>query len=241
MLQVDLDPCTVNSRKVLAGLDLIGLPYELRRVDYFSGAHKKPEFLAINPNGAVPAVVDGDFALSESNAILQYAADLISSDKHYPKDLKQRADINRWLLWEASTWFPSCYRPEARRCGDDDQPSRGAPSWLEARLKHSGGVDGVQHGYSLWHEHLEPGGLRRDGAQPHSTPNGPGWRPSVYRPDVRRDGFGISRTFCWRLVKLVDAMKLPCDTSAGCGVFLTHSQPGGNYEKRRNPCRGVRA
>jgi hypothetical protein len=132
-------------------------------------------------------------------------------------------------------------RPEARRCGDDDQPSRGAPSWLEARLKHSGGVDGVHHGYSLWHEHLEPGGLRRGGAQPHSTPNGPGWRPSVYRPDVRRDGFGISRTFCWRLVKLVDAMKLPCDTSAGCGVFLTHSQPGGNYEKRRNPCSGVRA
>jgi glutathione S-transferase len=109
MLQVYLDPCTVNSRKVLAGLQLIGMPYELRHVDYFTGAHKKPEFLAINPNGAVPAVVDGDFALSESNAILQYAADLADSDEHYPKDLKQRADINRWLLWEASTWFPSCY------------------------------------------------------------------------------------------------------------------------------------
>jgi glutathione S-transferase len=109
MLQVYLDPCTVNSRKVLAGLDLVGAPYELKHVDYFSGEHKKPEFLAINPNGAVPAVMDGDFALSESNAILQYAADLIGSEKHYPKDLKQRADINRWLLWEASTWFPSCY------------------------------------------------------------------------------------------------------------------------------------
>jgi glutathione S-transferase len=109
MLQAYLDPCTVNSRKVLAGLELVGIPYELRHVDYFTGAHKKPEFLAINPNGAVPAVVDGDFALSESNAILQYTADLVGSEKHYPKDLKQRADINRWLLWEASTWFPSCY------------------------------------------------------------------------------------------------------------------------------------
>jgi len=49
------------------------------------------------------------FALSESNAILQYAADLSGSEKHYPKDLKQRAHINRWLLWESSTWFPSCY------------------------------------------------------------------------------------------------------------------------------------
>jgi glutathione S-transferase len=109
MLQAYLDPCTVNCRKVLAGFELVGLPYQLRHVDYFAGAHKKPDFLAINPNGALPAVVDGDFSLSESNAILQYAADLIGAEPHYPKDLKRRADINRWLLWEASTWFPSCY------------------------------------------------------------------------------------------------------------------------------------
>src|SRR4051795_5752035 len=109
MLQVYLDPCTVNSRKVLAGVGLLGTQYELKHIDYFAGAHKEPEYLAINPNGAVPTITDGDFALSESNAILQYAADLSDSDKHYPKDLKHRADINRWLLWEASTWFPSCY------------------------------------------------------------------------------------------------------------------------------------
>jgi len=109
MLQVYLDPCTVNSRKVLAGLELLCAPYEVKHVDYLAGAHKRPEFLAINPNGAVPAAMDGDFTFSESNAILQYAADLSGSDKHYPKDLKRRADINRWLLWESSTWFPSCY------------------------------------------------------------------------------------------------------------------------------------
>jgi glutathione S-transferase len=39
---------------------------------------------------------------------LQYAADH-SDSKYYPKDLKQRAQVNRWLLWEASAWFPSCY------------------------------------------------------------------------------------------------------------------------------------
>ena len=42
MLQVYLDPCTVNSRKVLAGLDLLNTQYELKHVDYFAGAHKKP-------------------------------------------------------------------------------------------------------------------------------------------------------------------------------------------------------
>jgi glutathione S-transferase len=151
MLQVYLDPCTVNSRKVLAGLDLIGLPFELKHVDYFSGEHKKPEFLAINPNGAVPAVVDGGLALSESNAILQYAADLSRSEKYYPKDLKQRADINRWLLWEASTWFPSCYtylveyvvKPLLQTEPDETVIGKEAPNWhrlagiLDARLAQS--------------------------------------------------------------------------------------------------------
>ena len=109
MLRVYLDTCTVNSRKVLAGLNLMDSMSELTHVDYFSGAHESLEYLEINPNGAVPALTDGDFALSESNAILQYAAELSGSDKYYPKNIKQRADINRWLLWEASTWFPSCY------------------------------------------------------------------------------------------------------------------------------------
>ena len=151
MLQVYLDPCTVNSRKVLAGLNLSGIPYELRHVDYFSGAHKKPEFLAINPNVAVPAVVDGDLELSESNAILQYAADLSGSEKHYPRNIKQRADINRWLLWEASTWFPSCYtylveyvvKPLLKAEPDEAIIEKEAPNWhrlagiLDARLAKS--------------------------------------------------------------------------------------------------------
>jgi glutathione S-transferase len=151
MLQVYLDPCTVNSRKVLAGLDLLGTPYELNHVDYFTGAHKKPEFLAINPNGAVPAAVDGDFALSESNAILQYAADLTGSDRHYPKDLKRRADVNRWLLWEGSTWFPSCYtflveyvvKPLMNTQPDESIIDKETPNWhrlagiLDARLAKS--------------------------------------------------------------------------------------------------------
>jgi glutathione S-transferase len=109
MLQVYLDPCTVNSRKVLAGLDLLGAPFELKRINYLAGGHKQPDFLAINPMGELPTAVDGDLTLAESNAILQYAADLVGAEQHYPKDLKRRADVNRWLLWEACRWFPSCY------------------------------------------------------------------------------------------------------------------------------------
>lgn len=108
MLEVYLDPCTVNSRKVLAGLDLLGTQYNFNHVDYFAGAHKSPEYKKINPHATVPSAVDDDLVITESNAILQYAADL-GGCSAYPKNLKKRAEVNRWLLWEASVWFQSCY------------------------------------------------------------------------------------------------------------------------------------
>lgn len=109
-LQVYLDPCTVNSRKVLAGLDLMRVPYQFHHIDYFKAEHKSDAFTKINPHQTVPAATDGDLTLTESNAILMYAADLGDGDNSaYPKDLKLRADANRWLLWEASVWFQTNY------------------------------------------------------------------------------------------------------------------------------------
>jgi glutathione S-transferase len=108
-LKIHADPITVNCRKVLAGLDLIGAPYELVHVDYFKGEQKAEPFISLNPNASVPAMTDGDFVLWESNAILQYAADKHGAEAVYPHDLRTRVDINRWLQWEGSHWFPSCY------------------------------------------------------------------------------------------------------------------------------------
>ena len=103
------DPVTVNCRKVLAGAELVGAKYDTVKVDYFAGGHKAPEYLAVNPNASIPALVDGDFTLWESNAILQYMADKQGAEAAYPKDMRTRADIARWHLWEANQWFPSCY------------------------------------------------------------------------------------------------------------------------------------
>ncbi len=103
------DPITVNCRKVMAGFDLIGVPYERVHVDYFKGEQKSPEYLALNPNASMPVLTDGDFVLWESNAMLQYAADKMGNDAVYPRDLRTRADISRWMQWEGSHWFPSCY------------------------------------------------------------------------------------------------------------------------------------
>jgi len=108
-MKIYADPNTVNCRKVLAGLDLIGASYELVHVDYFKGEQKLPPYLSINPNASIPAMADGDYVLWESNAILQYASDKAGNDAAYPHDLKTRCDINRWLQWEGSHWFPSCY------------------------------------------------------------------------------------------------------------------------------------
>ncbi|KAH3954372.1 hypothetical protein HBH53_025490 [Parastagonospora nodorum] len=108
-IQVYCDPCTVNSRKVLAGLDEIKADYKQNYINYFTAEHKSDKFTKINPHQTVPAATDGDLTLTESNAILMYAAEKSGNDSMYPKDLKHRADINRWLLWEASSWFPTTY------------------------------------------------------------------------------------------------------------------------------------
>lgn len=108
-MKIHADPITVNCKKVLAGLELIGAPYDLVHVDYFKGAQKEEPYISLNPNASIPAMVDGDFELWESNAILQYAADKMGNERVYPRDLRARADVNRWLLWESSSWFPSCY------------------------------------------------------------------------------------------------------------------------------------
>ena len=108
-MKIYADPITVNCRKVLAGLDFLGAPFERVHVDYFKGEHKGEAYTALNPNQSLPALADDGMVLWESNAILQYAADKVNNTAAYSLDPQKRADINRWLLWEAAHWFPACY------------------------------------------------------------------------------------------------------------------------------------
>jgi glutathione S-transferase len=133
MMKIHADPITVNSRKVIAGLQLIGAPYELVHVDYFKGEQKGAEYTAINPNASVPAMVDGDFVLWESNAILQYAAEKSGNAAVYPSGSQARADVNRWLLWESSSWFPSCYVYLVENCVKPLLGGAPDPAVLEAQ------------------------------------------------------------------------------------------------------------
>lgn len=88
-----------NVRKVLWTCDELGIAYE--REDWGRGHRSTddPEFLKYNPNGLVPAVVDGDVVLRESNTIVRYLATKYGGEEFYPKDIVQRASCEAWMDW----------------------------------------------------------------------------------------------------------------------------------------------
>ncbi|MDF1736592.1 MAG: glutathione S-transferase family protein [Minwuia sp.] len=152
-MEILADPITVNCRKVLAGLKLTGTDYSLTKIDYFQGEQKSPEYMAINPNAAIPAMRDGDLILWESNAILQYAADKAGNAQAYPTDLKTRADVNRWLLWECGAWFPSCYVYLVENCVKPLLGTETDPAALEAESENFHKLAGIldtRLGQSSW-------------------------------------------------------------------------------------------
>lgn len=101
-------PASPFARKARIAASLLGIELELHLVDLFSGEGQKPEFTRLNPNGKVPTLVDGEFSLWESNAILHYLAAQVPETPLFPADARVRADILRWQFWEASNWAPAC-------------------------------------------------------------------------------------------------------------------------------------
>jgi GSH-dependent disulfide-bond oxidoreductase len=90
-----------NPTKVALFLEEAGLPYEPIPVDARRGDQHKPEFLAVNPNAKVPAIVDGDVTVFDSNAILLYLAD--KTGKFLPpKGDELRGELLSWLMFVAS-------------------------------------------------------------------------------------------------------------------------------------------
>src|SRR5262249_29893440 len=91
-------PPSPNTWKVRAVAAHLGVPLDFELVDLTKGEQQKPEFRALNPTGRAPVLVDGDFILWESAAIMQYIADR-APNRLWPKDARSRADIARWQSW----------------------------------------------------------------------------------------------------------------------------------------------
>ncbi|MBD2014478.1 glutathione S-transferase family protein [Microcoleus sp. FACHB-53] len=87
-------------------LEELGIPYEFILLDLQAGEHRQPEYLAINPIGKVPAIVDGDFQLWESGAILFYLAQKYGN---MPSSLEEQAKINQWIIFGNATLGPGIF------------------------------------------------------------------------------------------------------------------------------------
>jgi glutathione S-transferase len=100
------NPLSPNVRRVRLTAAVLGLELEEKKLDFAKGEHKNPEYLALNPNGAVPTLVDGDFVLTESRAIMQYLAAKKPESGLLPRDEAGRADVTRWQFWDAAHFSP---------------------------------------------------------------------------------------------------------------------------------------
>jgi GSH-dependent disulfide-bond oxidoreductase len=93
---------TSNGQRVAITLEELGLPYTAHKLSLPNGDQKKPEFLAINPAGMIPAIVDHDgpggkpFSLAQSGAIVMYLAE--KTGKLLPTDAAKRAVARQWLM-----------------------------------------------------------------------------------------------------------------------------------------------
>lgn len=96
-----LTAATPNGHKVSIALEELGLPYTVRAIDLGELEQKRPEFLALNPNGRIPVIIDreaDDFVVFESGAILIYLAE--KSGRLMPRDAKGRSRVIQWLMFQ---------------------------------------------------------------------------------------------------------------------------------------------
>ena len=98
---------SVNVQKVLWCLAELDIAYERIDAGMQFGRNNEAEYLAMNPNGRVPTLVDGDYVLWESNSVMRYLARAYAPESTlYPTAPRARAGVDRWLDWTLSTLQP---------------------------------------------------------------------------------------------------------------------------------------
>lgn len=101
-MKLHVTPGSPNCRKVEAALHHFGGDVSLEVIDIFAGTHKSPAYLALNPNGKLPILEDGDVVLWESNAILTYLFADKEGDAGTSSGRAGHCDRLRWLFWESA-------------------------------------------------------------------------------------------------------------------------------------------
>ncbi len=88
-----------RSLRALWCLRELGTDFEFVPVNLMAGEHRRPEFLALNPAGKLPVLVDGDSVITESAAIVLYLAEKHPEKGLLPRDLGERAQVYRWVMF----------------------------------------------------------------------------------------------------------------------------------------------
>ena len=113
----------------------LGLPYEHVKVDFADGSTRRPEYLAINPNGHVPAIDDGGFRLWESMAINLYLAKKYgSAGGLYPQRLEDEARAWQWSFWGLTEVERPALTALLNRVGPEDRRDAAAADEAERSL-----------------------------------------------------------------------------------------------------------
>jgi len=107
MIKLHGFPMSPNTKRAMLGLEEVSAQYELVPVDLMSGEHRGADYLALNPTGRVPTLVDGNFVLWESNAILQYLAATYPEKKLGGETANDRAKVAQWLFMNAAHLSPA--------------------------------------------------------------------------------------------------------------------------------------
>ncbi len=105
-MKLYMHPLSPNARRARMTALLTKTAVEEITVDLSKGAQRAPEFLAINPNGKVPVLVDGELTLWESNTISRYLCLKAGNTDLWPTDAAGQAQVSRWMDWQLSTWSP---------------------------------------------------------------------------------------------------------------------------------------
>lgn len=130
---------SINVRKVLWTCREIGLAFQHEPGDPGNKSHKTPEFLALNPNGLVPVIVDENGVLWESNVICRYLAMKHGRDDLLPANARQRALVEQWMDWQStalSVWRYAFLGLARKMPGFDDpaQIEKSTADWNAAMM-----------------------------------------------------------------------------------------------------------
>jgi glutathione S-transferase len=125
---------------VLAVSRHLRLNPEIHDVNVYRGEGRTPEYLVINPSGKIPTLIDGEFVLSESNAILLYLAEAHGANQLWSSESKLRARIAQWLFWESAHWQPALIAFLSELVGHRLLPERipkpqAPPDWSSAAVQ----------------------------------------------------------------------------------------------------------